>query len=535
MRKSGTTPSENLPPVRQPSAISRKGGGVGTAGVLSPTLNQTTTLGGNSGAKPSIRASRGSARTSIINMDPSILEKEVEILNLAAKKLDTPAGFMSSTNTLVATTATAALGQKGTVKGAKVNHGISNDQPKPKVGNRLELPLAVKRPTSAPNVNNIAEGAAVAPEVEEAQINANFMGNNLRSKKQIKQSAAAGNLKSCVHTFTLQDFTIREQIGKGAFARVHVVKFNRQDYETSINMTTKQFSKTYAIKSLRKADIVKTKQIKHVMSEKNILNMLKSPFIVELVTTFQDQKHLYLVLEYIPGGDMFSHIRKHIRFQEAVAKFYTCEIILALEYIHSKDVIYRDLKPENILIDPRGHIKIADFGFAKVIPRNHATTFCGTPAYMAPEIILKMGYTKAADWWSLGTVCYELMAGYSPFQAESPLKIYERILNYELRWSSQIGETGRDLLSKILESQPNKRLGMYGAKEIKSHPWFRGINWKEAEMLQIPVPFVPDIECDGDIRNFDIYTDQSSVITMQNGTMELTSEDNLYDGMFPDF
>ncbi|KAJ3007382.1 UNVERIFIED_CONTAM: serine/threonine protein kinase, AGC [Siphonaria sp. JEL0065] len=263
--------------------------------------------------------------------------------------------------------------------------------------------------------------------------------------------------------------------------------------------------------------------------------MLKSPFIVELITTFQDQKHLYLVLEYIPGGDMFSHIRKHVRFQEAVAKFYTCEIILALEYIHSKDVIYRDLKPENILIDPRGHIKIADFGFAKVIPRNHATTFCGTPAYMAPEIILKMGYTKAADWWSVGTVCYELMAGYSPFQAESPLKIYERILNYELRWSSQIGEVGRDLLSKILESQPSKRLGMNGAKDIKSHPWFRGINWKDAEMLEVPVPFVPNIEGDGDIKNFDIYTDQSSVITMQNGTMALTSEDNLYDGMFPDF
>ncbi|KAI8607418.1 kinase-like domain-containing protein, partial [Chytriomyces sp. MP71] len=251
--------------------------------------------------------------------------------------------------------------------------------------------------------------------------------------------------------------------------------------------------------------------------------------------TFQDTKHLYLILEYIPGGDMFSHIRKHVRFQESIARFYTCEIILALEYIHSKNVIYRDLKPENILLDPRGHIKIADFGFAKVIPRNQATTFCGTPAYMAPEIIMKMGYSKSADWWSLGIVCYELMAGYSPFQAETPLKIYERILNCEMRWSSQIGDVAKDLLVRILETVPDKRLGKNGAKEIKGHPWFRSVKWKEAEACNVPVPFVPRIDGDGDVKNFDIYSDASSVVGMQNGTVELSSDDRLFDGMFPDF
>ncbi|KAJ3127043.1 hypothetical protein HK100_009963 [Physocladia obscura] len=471
-------------------------------------------------AAPKITVSGGSrcpsSRSSTIARDPSILQNEINTLNNAAKKL----GGNSAAKTVSSSKLTVAqkLGVKNK-SNQKINTGPSKGS--------LDVPglgVTAKRPTSAPHNT---EGS----QMEEAQINAAFLGNNLRVKKHLKDSVANGQLKS-------SDFDIKEQIGKGAFARVHVIKFKEQKYEECANMTASQLGRTYAIKSLRKADIVKTKQIKHVMSEKNILAMLKSPFIVELVTTFQDQKHLYLVLEYIPGGDMFSHIRKHVRFQEHVARFYTVEILLALEYIHSKDVIYRDLKPENILIDLHGHVKIADFGFAKVVPRNHAVgrvTFCGTPAYMAPEIILKTGYSKAADWWSLGTVCYELMAGYSPFQAESPLRIYERILNYDLRWSSQIQDVGRDLLGKILESQPNKRLGMNGAKEIKAHPWFRSVNWKDAESLMVPVPFVPSVDGDGDIRNFDIYTDQSSVITMQNGTITLTSEDNVYDGMFPDF
>ncbi|KAJ3345520.1 camp-dependent protein kinase catalytic subunit [Entophlyctis luteolus] len=388
-------------------------------------------------------------------------------------------------------------------------------------------PLA-KRPTSAPYQSN-------GEYLEEAQINAAFLGNSLKAKKQIQQKKPVEE-GSGLRAFTLQDFEIKEQIGKGAFARVHVIKFkNSQDESQCLHSNGSVNARTYAIKSLRKADIVKTKQIKHVTSEKNILAMLRSPFVVDLITTFQDRKHLYLVLEYIPGGDMFSHIRKHVRFSEPIARFYTVEIILALEYIHSKDVIYRDLKPENILIDVRGHIKIADFGFAKVVPRNHAVTFCGTPAYMAPEIILKLGYSRVVDWWSLGVVCYELMAGYSPFQAETPLKIYERILNSDMRWSSQIHEVARDLLSRILEIQANKRLGVNGAREIKEHSWFCGVDWGAAAQLAVPVPFVPAVAGDGDVGNFDVYTDASSVIGMQRGTISVTSEDEQFEGLFPDF
>ncbi|KAJ3077395.1 camp-dependent protein kinase catalytic subunit [Podochytrium sp. JEL0797] len=504
--------NQNLPPVGIVRQKSKSNNNMSPALAKPPTITVKPVATNNS---------RPSTRSSLVTMDPNTLERELETLENAKRNGSRrgSTGGSSSGSTIAMPQPLAAgispgMARKSTRSKSKSKPTLSPTVPSSGLlKTRLQPPgSSFRRPISAPN--NV-DGECEDPKMQEAQINAAFMGNNLKMKKCIKQSVAAGNLKSSekVHTFTLQDFTIREQIGKGAFARVHVVKFNRLDYP-SPTLSSKQFSKAYAIKSLRKADIVKTKQIKHVMSEKNILAMLKSPFVVELITTFQDSKHLYL---------------------EPVARFYTVEIVLALEYIHSQDVIYRDLKPENILICPRGHIKIADFGFAKVVPRNHATTFCGTPAYMAPEIILKQGYNKAADWWSLGTVCFELMAGYSPFQAESPLKIYERILNYELRWSSQIGETGRDLLARILEPQPSKRLGVNGAKDIKAHAWFAKVNWGDAGNLNVPVPFVPNVEGEGDIKNFDVYMDQSSVITMQNGTMAVTSEDNLYDGMFPDF
>ncbi|KAJ3403931.1 hypothetical protein CcCBS67573_g07512 [Chytriomyces confervae] len=521
-----TSISANLPPlIKQPS----------------PSKSRTPSVTNVSGIPPVTpgAAAKGPGRLSVVKLDPEVLQNEAEILGAVTRKLSSSGSAVSlkgSTQTLTVkeTPERQILPKKATLKNP-TPPAMDPIQKRPTTiqRNKLELPSTFKRPISAPHNNN--------DDVQEARIHANFMGNNLKSKKLLKEQAALGNLTSndrC-HTFNLQDFEIREQIGKGAFARVHVVSFKRREGEPSISVNSEntqcKMPRTYAMKSLRKADIVKTKQIKHVMSEKNILNILKSPFIVDLVTTFQDPKHLYLVLEYIPGGDMFSHIRKHVRFPESIARFYTCEILLALEYIHSKDVVYRDLKPENILIDPLGHIKIADFGFAKVIPRNHATTFCGTPAYMAPEIIMKAGYTKAVDWWSLGTVCYELMAGYSPFQADSALSIYERILNYEMRWSSQIGDVAKDLLSKLLQSNPGKRLGINGAREIKAHPWFRTVSWKEAENCSIPVPFVPNIAGDGDIQNFDIYTDQSSVVEMQLHAIQLTSEDHLYDNMFPDF
>ncbi|KAJ3213635.1 camp-dependent protein kinase catalytic subunit [Dinochytrium kinnereticum] len=342
--------------------------------------------------------------------------------------------------------------------------------------------------------------------------------------------------------YNLLDFDIREQIGKGAFARVHLVRF--QPRGDSSRLPASQICRsgntkiTYAMKSLRKVDIVATKQVKHVMNEKTLLQSVRHPFIVNLLATFQDPKHLYLVMEYVPGGDMFTHLKKNRRFPEMVARFYTAEILLALEYIHAKDIVYRDLKPENILVGVDGHIKIADFGFAKRLKVDEkAMTFCGTPAYMAPEIILKYGYSKSVDWWSLGIVCYELQAGYSPFQADTALKIYENIVDGEMRWSSQIGNVSKDLLKRLLEMSPSRRLGSGrgGAKEIKDHPWFKGLDWKSFEAKEVMAPHLPVITGEGDVSNFDVYSDVSSVILMQNGTLEITDNDCIYDDVFKEF
>ncbi|KAJ3112669.1 camp-dependent protein kinase catalytic subunit, partial [Phlyctochytrium bullatum] len=335
--------------------------------------------------------------------------------------------------------------------------------------------------------------------------------------------------------YTIDDFELREQIGKGAYARVILVR--SRPGRTS---PSRDPSRVYAMKCLRKAEIVATKQVKHVMDEKNLLGSLKSPFVVELLATFQDQRHLFILMEYVPGGDMFTHLRRNRKFKEETARFYTVELVLALKHIHAQGIVYRDLKPENILLTRSGHIKLADFGFACRLEKNQKTqTFCGTPAYIAPEIILKVAYDKSVDWWSLGIVSYELRAGYSPFYAETPLQIYENIIDGKMRWSSKIGERHRSLLRRLLEMEPSERLGGgpgEGAEDVMKHPWFEGVDWRAHEDLRVTPPYVPDVSDEGDVSNFDVYAEVSSVIGVQEeGTKKGKSDDGAYDYYFRKF
>jgi len=187
--------------------------------------------------------------------------------------------------------------------------------------------------------------------------------------------------------------------------------------------------KVFALKILRKSEVIKLKQIDHVRDERRILSDVAGhPFITTLITTFSDHDSLYMLLDYIPGGELFSYLRRHRRFPEEWAQFYVAEIVLVLEYLHEHQggVAYRDLKPENLLLDAQGHVKLVDFGFAKRLGSKETYTLCGTPEYLAPEVIQNKGHTTAVDWWALGILTYEFLTGYPPFWHQNPIEIYKQ-------------------------------------------------------------------------------------------------------------
>ncbi|KAH0084099.1 Pkinase-domain-containing protein, partial [Aureobasidium melanogenum] len=236
-----------------------------------------------------------------------------------------------------------------------------------------------------------------------------------------KPKAVSNPVRETKGKYTLQDFTINRTLGTGSFGRVHLVQ-------------SKHNQRFYAVKVLKKQQVVKMKQVEHTNDERRMLQKVKHPFLITLWGTFQDSKNLYMVMDFIEGGELFSLLRKSQRFPNPVAKFYAAEVTLALDYLHSMDIIYRDLKPENLLLDRHGHLKITDFGFAKEVP-DITWTLCGTPDYLAPEVVSSKGYNKSVDWWSLGILIFEMLCGFTPFwDSGSPLKIYENILRGRVKY-----------------------------------------------------------------------------------------------------
>ncbi|KAG0247905.1 hypothetical protein BG011_000759 [Mortierella polycephala] len=281
--------------------------------------------------------------------------------------------------------------------------------------------------------------------------------------------------------------------GTGTFGRVYLAKFRQ-------NQTF------YAMKVLKKSEVVRLKQVEHINSEKQILSQVHFPFIVNLFTTFQDDCNLYMLLEYVIGGELFSHLRKAGRFTNDMTRFYAAEIVLAIEYLHSRDIIYRDLKPENLLLDNAGHIKITDFGFSKRV-EDRTWTLCGTPEYLAPEIIQSKGHGKPVDWWALGILIFEMLAGYPPFFDDNPFGIYEKILAGRIYFPAHIDSAAKDLIKKLLTADRTKRLGNLkgGSDDIKSHKWFKGVDWQGLLDKTVAAPIVPPYVHPGDTGNFEKY------------------------------
>ncbi|TKA26132.1 hypothetical protein B0A50_04629 [Salinomyces thailandicus] len=295
-----------------------------------------------------------------------------------------------------------------------------------------------------------------------------------------------------------EDFEVLKLIGKGTFGQVFQVR-------------KKDTKRIYAMKVLSKKVIVQKKEIQHTIGERNILvrtATTDSPFIVGLKFSFQTAADLYLVTDYMSGGELFWHLQKEGRFVEERAKFYIAELILALRHLHQHDIVYRDLKPENILLDANGHIALCDFGLSKAnLSQGDTTnTFCGTTEYLAPEVLLdEQGYTKMVDFWSLGVLVFEMCCGWSPFYAEDTQQMYKNIAFGKVRFPRDaLSQEGRNFVKGLLNRNPTHRLGAKSdAEELMQHPFFHDIDWQTLSKKASQPPFKPKLKGELDTSNFD--------------------------------
>lgn len=294
---------------------------------------------------------------------------------------------------------------------------------------------------------------------------------------------------------SLESFKIIKVIGKGSFGKVFLVR-------------EKQSGQLYAMKVLKKDYILRKNQVEHTKTERSVLGYIHHPFIVGLNMAFQTADKLFFVLDYCSGGELFFHLGKVGQFVEERAKFYAAQITLALEYVHQRGVIYRDLKPENVLLDQAGNVRLTDFGLSKEGISDHssgANSFCGTPEYIAPEVLLRQGHGRAVDWWSLGALLYEMITGLPPFYSRNRETMFEKIKNADLTFPAHVSENARNLLSRLLVRDPSQRLGSgeEDAEELKRHPFFQDVNWPALATGKLPPPWVPRIAGSLDTSQFD--------------------------------
>ena len=282
---------------------------------------------------------------------------------------------------------------------------------------------------------------------------------------------------------TEEDFEVLAVIGRGSYGKV-------------LQVRKRDVGSVHAMKIMAKADVIARNQTRHTLTERALLEAVQHPFIVPLHYAFQSASSLHLVMALQSGGELFFHLRREGAFSEKRVRLYAAEILLALEAIHAACFVYRDLKPENVLLDGEGHVRLSDFGLAKANVTAldaGATTFCGTPSYMAPEVLLGMGHGIAVDWWSFGTILYEMLAGAPPFYSRNLHVMYRAILVGPISWPAAIGRRARPLIDGLLRRDPLRRMGARGSAPMRSHRFFRGMDFHRVLRRGYPPEFTPTL------------------------------------------
>ncbi|KAG8640207.1 hypothetical protein MANES_13G035900v8 [Manihot esculenta] len=359
------------------------------------------------------------------------------------------------------------------------------------------------------------------------------------------------------HKMGVDDFELLTMIGKGAFGEVRVCR-------------EKTTGHVYAMKKLKKSEMLRRGQVEHVRAERNLLAEVDSNCIVKLYCSFQDEEFLYLIMEYLPGGDMMTLLMRKDTLTEDEARFYVAETVLAIESIHKHNYIHRDIKPDNLLLDRYGHLRLSDFGLCKPLDcstiqegdfsvvnnpvngsgqneerpaapkrtqqeqlqhwqknrRMLAYSTVGTPDYIAPEVLLKKGYAMECDWWSLGAIMYEMLVGYPPFYSDDPMSTCRKIVNWRTHLKfpeeAKLSPEAKDVISKLL-CNVNQRLGSKGADEIKDHPFFNGTEWDK--LYRMEAAFIPEVKDELDTQNFEKFEEaenQSQTTTKTGPWRKLT-------------
>ncbi|XP_031436068.1 protein kinase C eta type [Clupea harengus] len=306
----------------------------------------------------------------------------------------------------------------------------------------------------------------------------------------------------------ISDFTFLQVLGKGSFGKVMLARLNSGE-------------RVFAVKVLKKDIILQDDDVECTMTEKRVLSLARThPYLTKLYCCFQTPDRLFFVMEFVNGGDLMFHIQKSRKFEEGRARFYSAEITSALMYLHSKGIIYRDLKLDNVLLDQDGHCKLADFGMCKenMFDGLTTSTFCGTPDYIAPEILQEMLYGPSVDWWALGVLLYEMLSGHAPFEAENEDDLFEAILNEEITYAPWLSKDAVNILQEFLIKNPTRRLGCVaadgGEQAIVSHTFYTDINWDKLSRREIEPPFKPRIKTPEDVNNFDPdFTSEEPVLT----------------------